>query len=361
MKRAIFILGMHRSGTSALARVVNLLGAELGASLMAAAEDNPRGFWEHEAAVQIHEALLQSLGHGWEDGTPLPQNWQASDAAKEASAKLAELIDSEFADASLWAIKDPRLSLLFPLWEPLLKERGIAPHCIVAWRNPVEVAASLHKRDELEEEEVLLCWLAYTLESLRYAQSHPHAIVSYDALLQDWQGAVQKLAGDLQIEWPMKAEEAAVQVEEFLSSDLRHHQQPLPEGESPVLEMVRECLGYLEQPESAGLDALHSRWHSYTQAFAPALRRVRLANQARQQALDATRKDAARFEHRAEDIQQQFVQLQQSHETIVPQLTQERDILQAKLSRLLASTSWKVTRPLRQAKAVLQGSKGEGE
>ena len=45
---AVLILGMHRSGTSALTRVLNLLGVELGSELMAAAEDNNEtGFWEH--------------------------------------------------------------------------------------------------------------------------------------------------------------------------------------------------------------------------------------------------------------------------------------------------------------------------
>jgi len=42
----VLILGMHRSGTSAAARAVNLLGVDLGAPLLPPRDDNPVGCWE---------------------------------------------------------------------------------------------------------------------------------------------------------------------------------------------------------------------------------------------------------------------------------------------------------------------------
>ena len=80
--RAILVLGMHRSGTSAITRVLNLLGVELGAHLMpAAAGNNEGGFWEHMRVVEIHEALLHALGRSWHDLRPLPSEWMRSEAA----------------------------------------------------------------------------------------------------------------------------------------------------------------------------------------------------------------------------------------------------------------------------------------
>ena len=55
---AVLVLGMHRSGTSAVTRVLNLLGAELGDDLMPAGSDNPGGFWEYRGVVELHERLL---------------------------------------------------------------------------------------------------------------------------------------------------------------------------------------------------------------------------------------------------------------------------------------------------------------
>ncbi len=83
--QAILVLGMHRSGTSALTRVLNLLGAELGSRLMPAVSgNNENGFWENQDAVDIHEALLSDLGRNWHDIREMPAGWAASDAAARA-------------------------------------------------------------------------------------------------------------------------------------------------------------------------------------------------------------------------------------------------------------------------------------
>ena len=61
--RSLVILGMHRSGTSALAGLVQLLGVNLGEDLLPAMpEVNEKGFFEHQEILDIHEGLLKSLG-----------------------------------------------------------------------------------------------------------------------------------------------------------------------------------------------------------------------------------------------------------------------------------------------------------
>jgi hypothetical protein len=44
--QALLVFGMHRSGTSALTRVLNLRGAALSRQMVAPKSDNPRGYWE---------------------------------------------------------------------------------------------------------------------------------------------------------------------------------------------------------------------------------------------------------------------------------------------------------------------------
>ena len=64
---ALFVLGMHRSGTSALTGLLHRLGVVLGEHLLPASEDNPRGYWENADIVAVHERLMASLGWTWDD------------------------------------------------------------------------------------------------------------------------------------------------------------------------------------------------------------------------------------------------------------------------------------------------------
>ena len=58
MKTALIILGMHRSGTSALTRVLNLLGAAVPKNLLPGRDENDLGFWESEDLMTVHDELL---------------------------------------------------------------------------------------------------------------------------------------------------------------------------------------------------------------------------------------------------------------------------------------------------------------
>src|SRR5204862_3614262 len=96
--RAILVLGMHRSGTSAVTRVLNLLGADLGRRLMPPMPDNNEtGFWENLDAVDIDERLLTGIGRSWHDVRDMPASWLQSAAAAEAGVAIKGLIQAEFA------------------------------------------------------------------------------------------------------------------------------------------------------------------------------------------------------------------------------------------------------------------------
>jgi hypothetical protein len=111
---------MHRTGTSVVARVVNLLGADIGKDLIAPDAGNIRGYWESKSVVQVHEQLLEDLGSSSADPLPLPDDWIKTPFAGRALERLAELIKSEFHASSLFVVKDPRISKLLPLWIELL-------------------------------------------------------------------------------------------------------------------------------------------------------------------------------------------------------------------------------------------------
>jgi len=221
--RAIVVLGMHRSGTSAVTRVVNLLGADLGQRLMPPMPDsNEKGFWENLDAVDLDERVLTGIGRSWHDIRHMPAGWLESAVADEARAAIKRLIETEFAAAPLWAVKDPRLCRLMPLWLPVLTELGVEPHILFVVRHPLEVAASLHARDGWPETRSLLLWLQHVLEAERATRGCRRVIVTYDQLLRDWSQAMELVGQRLELTWPRPLNEARAEVDVFLDVGARH-------------------------------------------------------------------------------------------------------------------------------------------
>jgi hypothetical protein len=178
---------MHRSGTSAVARVVNLLGVDLGPSheLMGAKPDNPDGFWESKGIVALNDDLLARLGGRWDD-PPLPYKLASLEDAS-AFRERATAILAAFERDRL-GFKDPRASVLMDFWRDIWPDARV----IVCLRHPVAVAASLRKRDEFDDEKSAALWTRYTWDAL--GGSTDPVMVMFDQLLQDPEGTVWMLA-----------------------------------------------------------------------------------------------------------------------------------------------------------------------
>jgi len=215
----VLVLGMHRSGTSALTRVLNLHGLALGPELMPAAADNPTGFWEHGGAVAIHERLLAALGMDWDDPRPLPEDWQSTPAAREALAAIGAVIDRDFAGHAAWAVKDPRLCRFVPLWRTAMQARGIDVGVVLVSRHPDEVAASLGARDGLPSGIAQLLWARYLLDAIAGSEGTRRHVLRYVDLIEDWRTSMAGIERTLDL--ALQADPAAVDA--FLQDGLRHH------------------------------------------------------------------------------------------------------------------------------------------
>lgn len=223
-RRCIIILGMHRSGTSAMARVVNLLGADIGQDLLPPAADNPKGFWENRRILRIHERLLKDLGSIYDDVRPLPTGWLTSEPALQAQAEILAVLKEDFGDSNLWCLKEPRMCRLMGLWLPLLREVHCSPHFLIVFRHPFEVAASLERRNKIAPLKSMMWWLDHVLEAEEATRGYRRAFASMDGLLSDWRLTMGRVSETLQIEWPVAPADTAEGVEEFLDIGLRHHE-----------------------------------------------------------------------------------------------------------------------------------------
>jgi GT2 family glycosyltransferase len=220
---AILVLGMHRSGTSALTRVLNLLGVELGGSLMRPAAGNETGFWEHQDVVKIHATLLKALGMTWDDPRRLPDGWLESDAAHDAVEALLARLSEDFTNVSLWGVKDPRMCRFLPLWQKIFATLGAKPGYVILLRHPLEIVRSLHQRNHMTTSRGLLLWLRHTLEAEAGTRESARVLVRYSDLMSDWQPVATRISDALGISLDLKSPKAAAAIKSFIRPSMRHY------------------------------------------------------------------------------------------------------------------------------------------
>ncbi len=220
---ALLVAGMHRSGTSALTRILNLLGAQLPSNLWQPQEDNVTGFWESQNVTRLNDELLAEAHSCWDSILPIDFSQVNPEQFELLRRRAQDLLERDFAGSSCFVIKDPRMCRLLPFWVSILKEWEVQPYVIVPYRHPLEVAASLAQRNGFSREKSIYMWLRYTSDIIRHSANIPRAVVSYNDLLRDWQSTVQNLAKDLDICWPVNIESITGMVGDFLDIRIRHH------------------------------------------------------------------------------------------------------------------------------------------
>lgn len=311
--KCLIVLGMHRSGTSALTGVLSLLGIHSGDSLQPAMEGvNPKGFWEHAEIISIHAQLLELFGSSWDDENPLPQQWSQSPLTIAIRNKIISVLRRDFGNLPLWLIKDPRMCRLLPLWHEVLRELHCQPLYVLSLRSPAEVAHSLRKRDGLAEEASCLLWLTHMLEAEYQTRSQPRVFVNYERLLADWRGAVANIGQTLNLTWPVAAEDAAPDVEAFLDSSLRHHvSATLPDHSACRMAQKGFELLSVPRPDPVELDRLRTQTEELVNLVAPWSKRLRHS------------------------------------ERHIKNLSAENAALQTDIRRIKSTVSWQITKPLR--------------
>ena len=222
-RHALLVLGMHRSGTSALTRVLGLCGAALPRHNMDAADSNALGFWEPQPIVDAHDRFLSEAGTRWEAIADYPPAMFASETAAACRRILADLVRREYGDVPLFILKDPRVSRLMPLWRPVLGELGAAPRIVIMVRNPLEIAGSMKQRDGWGEHRALMVWLRYMLAAERDTRDLPRCFVGYGQLMNDWRTVVDTISQQLGIAFARRDSAIELQIDGFVRPDLRHH------------------------------------------------------------------------------------------------------------------------------------------
>jgi hypothetical protein len=218
---ALVVIGMHRSGTSALTRVLSLCGLATPRALISPARDNPQGFWESRLIKTLDEDALRELGQSWWTIEPISNESLEQRRFDRHRALAGRILNDEFRDGVDIVLKDPRLCRLLPLWQPILAERCAHVAYAMIMRDPLEVAESLRRRNGLDHQYGLLLWTRYVLDAERHSRGHPRTYISFAALLQDWRSTVKRLEEVSRL--PLQRLADAAGIEAFLSAELRNH------------------------------------------------------------------------------------------------------------------------------------------
>ncbi len=229
-RRVVLVLGMHRSGTSALARALHVLGLGLPPNLLPAAPDNTGGYFESQDLTRLDEQILAAAGTAWHDPSPIPETWFASSDALAFCERAEAFVNQAFSGSSTIVLKDPRLCRLLPFWRACLADLNVTVGCILILRDPREVARSLQVRmlsanirpaGILSIARAHWLWLRYVLDAERRSRGLLRTMLTYEMLLNDGPRRLAGIGNVLEIDYPVPLDAAAGTLERVLARGMK--------------------------------------------------------------------------------------------------------------------------------------------
>lgn len=147
-KRVVVVIGMHRSGTSLLSSGLSTIGLRFGAELMGGTAFNLKGHWEDNDIVAFNNRVLSVFGMVW-DSTDFiePARWQQHEVLSLVDEGIELLNRKLEINGNAFAFKDPRTVRVLPIWLKIFQKLEISPQFIMPFRNPLDVGASLARRE----------------------------------------------------------------------------------------------------------------------------------------------------------------------------------------------------------------------
>lgn len=267
-RQALIVLGMHRSGTSALTGTLELLGCQTPRTQIAQSEQNQKGFFEARPIARLNDRLLSAFALTWDTWAPMPQDW-LDDVQIESMVDEAKfLLKEEFGAPRFMALKDPRICRVFPFWARVLEDLQ-PPLVLHIHRHPLEVAQSLRIRNGFDPPLGLMLWLTYVLSAEVDSRGHNRCFIEYDQLLKNPVTQMAQVQDRLGLRFPNSPKVLAPDVSNFLNSELRHHKatsgEEIPALIGTVFETFQKWALQGEDPQDyTSLDRASRLFDSYT-------------------------------------------------------------------------------------------------
>jgi hypothetical protein len=361
-RKCIVVLGMHRSGTSALTRTLNLMGAALPQNLLEGPKEfNEKGYFESRTLSPLNDIILAEFGSSWFDAGRI--DLTSLDAANRANLRMriSNAVAAEYRGAALFVLKDPRICRLVSLWRDALDSMAIETSFALPVRHPVEVARSLQKRDGFPLVVGCLLWLRHVLEAEFETRSMPRAFVHYHDLLAAPAATASHVGSVLKEQRLISDVQAEQAIGSFIDPALRHYTAKSAELESnefpyPWLRQTYEAHARLvsdpgDQAVQLQLDGVREQFDNVAAAFP----RIIAPDKALEATIAALREQVAVLDQRLSvNIQDLSLARKVADARGALLIHRESQIAQldADIRELRASTSWRLTAPLRALKQM---------
>ena len=368
-RTAVLVLGMHRSGTSALAGTIGLLGCDLPTDLMPPTDANPKGYFEAYGAYFLNDAILESAGSAWHDWQEFNPRWMSSPKADDYKDKALSVLRASFGTSRLFVLKDPRICRFAPFWLDVLDQAGCRPAIICTHRNPLDVAASLQRREGWPLAYGLLLWLRHVLDAEAATRGQVRAFTSYGALMRNWAGVARRLESDLNLAWPRFSSQVAREIEDFLAGELRHFEAPTERVlDNPLLsEWQSKSFAILERWAETGevrddyptLDLIRAQFNAAAPAFADLI----MTGQETARSLAAATQELSVSKTRMVEYEAALQNHQQTAHSLADELSQSQ-AARTELDQQLAAAQQAIAdgaQAANQAEAALAAMGGEAD
>jgi hypothetical protein len=361
-KHVILVLGMHRSGTSALTNALTTMGVNLGENLMPPhAGVNDKGFFEDVEFFALNVKILSFLESDWHHLSPPQENYITKLESAGLFTAACELVHRKFETTHLFGLKDPRIPKLLEFWKFVFDKCDVSISYLICVRSPLAVADSLYYRDGFPEEKSLHLWLTHTLNSLFHTHSHRRVVVHYDRLLTAPRFELDRISKHLGLE--IRENLANEYISGFLDGSLRHSRRALGEDKdcrdfsslvrrtySLVLSAASDEVDINDESFAAAANALHSELgcHDF---FTRLIDDQTVAISERDARINGLHIEATGLQVRLRELAQEASEVH----SLLAQQASEIDRCHSELLNIKTSNSWKITRPMRVSARLLRG------
>lgn len=218
-KTLLIVLGMHRSGSSLMAKTLESLGAELGDQLLPPQPDNPKGFFEDVDIGMVNETMLYLHGLAAHSIKPYSNKTQNKEKLIEYGV---ELLLQKLEGKKIFCFKDPRTARNFSIWREVIDRLpNVAIHVVLIVRNPLSVAKSLEVRNGIDPMRAYYMWLLHYVPVICLSKELPMHIVHYEDLIANPECALEEISKIEGLQLPEDYD--------FIDPVLEHHVHSLEE------------------------------------------------------------------------------------------------------------------------------------
>lgn len=225
MKKQIFVvLGMPRSGTSAVTRSLQALGVDLGDTLLAGDARNTKGFFEDsDVLYKINRVVSAAVHQRWMPLSFDPQLIDKDATLRRCKHYAVGVVSERLASVPAWGFKDPRTLSVFPFWRSVLNTLSVEEHYVIVVRNPLAAAHSVARFAHTDVKSGLLLWLRFMFTALEVTEGKNRMVVSYENMVNNPRNELLRLQQGLQRD-TLTEEALSAYCDQFIDKKLRHHQ-----------------------------------------------------------------------------------------------------------------------------------------